>query len=323
MLVQSNREWVPETTLLGYAPFVQINKSFADRLHFSAGYRYEIVELEVDDFTTIAAAGSTPVSGGSPTFEEGLGNVGLVFNVIDGVSVFGSYSEGFTMPDVGRVLRGVNVPGQDVDSFLDVEPVVTDNIEVGLEYSGERFSGHISYYQSDSDLGSRLDADANGIFSVRREKTEIEGFEIAGRFTVNENLIIGGNYAQLDGEFDSNGDGDVDTDLDGLNIAPDRLNMFIEANAFDWLSGRLQVSHLFDRDFGGLAARANRDFDSFTTADMVVTAKTRLGEFELGVENLTDKQYLTYFSQTEPFARSDTIFAGRGRTLTFIYRNSF
>ena len=323
VLVHSDREWVPETTLTGYAPFIQINKSFADRWHLSAGYRYEIVELEVDDFTTIAAANSTFVNGGSPTFEEGLVNVGLVFGVTDHLSVFGSFSEGFTMPDVGRVLRGINTPGQNVGDFLDVEPVVTENMEFGVEYVDERFNLHFSYYQSDSDLGSRLDANAEGIFNVRREKTEIEGFEIAAGVTINENIYIGGNYAQLDGEYDSDGNGEVDTDLDGLNIAPDRLNMFIEANAFGWLSGRLQVSHLFDRDFNGPAARPNRDFGGFTIADLFVTANTRLGDIELGIDNLTDNQYLTYFAQTEPFARTDTIFAGRGRTFTLIYRRSF
>ena len=323
VLVRSDREWVPETTLTGYAPFVQINKSFAERWHLSAGYRYEFVELDVDDFTTIAAASSTFVNGGSPTFEEDLVNVGVVFGVSDQLSIYGSFSEGFTMPDVGRVLRGINVPGRSVGNFLDVEPVVTENLEFGVEYLGERFNLQFAYYQSDSDLGSRLDANAEGIFNVRREKTEIDGFEIAGGININENLYIGGNYARLDGRYDSDRDGAVDTDLDGLNIAPNRLNMFIEADAFGWLSGRLQVSRLFAREFEGPGARPNRDFGGFTVADLVLTANSRLGDFELGIDNITDNQYLTYFAQTEPFARTDTVFAGRGRTLTLIYRHTF
>ena len=179
VLVRSDREWVPETTLTGYAPFVQINKSFAERWHLSAGYRYEFVELDVDDFTT----------------------------------------------------------------------------------------------------------------------TEIEGFEIAGGININENLYIDGNYARLDGRYDSDRDGTVDTNLDGLNIAPNRLNMFIEADAFGWLSGRLRVSCLFAREFEGPGARPNRDFGGFTVADLVLTANSGLGNFEFGIDNITDNQYLTYFAQ--------------------------
>jgi hypothetical protein len=41
------------------------------------------------------------------------------------------------MPDVGRVLRGISRPNQDVDTFLNVEPVVSDNTEVGVEYRGD------------------------------------------------------------------------------------------------------------------------------------------------------------------------------------------
>ena len=33
------------------------------------------------------------------------------------------------MPDVGRVLRAINIPGQSVESFLDLEPVLTENVE--------------------------------------------------------------------------------------------------------------------------------------------------------------------------------------------------
>lgn len=47
------------------------------------------------------------------------------------------------------------------------------------------------------------------------------------------------------------------------------------------------------------------------------------GIFRVGVENLLDRQYLMYFAQTEPFARTDTIFAGLGRTVTFQFERSF
>ena len=38
-------------------------------------------------------------------------------------------------------------------------------------------------------------------------------------------------------------------------------------------------------------ARPNRDFQSFTTADLFLTANTWVGDIELGIDNLTDNQY--------------------------------
>src|SRR3546814_16476510 len=62
---------------------------------------------------------------------------------------------------------------------------------------------------------------------------------------------IGANFAALEGRYDSNGDNVVDKDLDGRNIAPDRLNVFLAAPLTSALRGRVQMSRPFDRRFAG------------------------------------------------------------------------
>ena len=42
-----------------------------------------------------------------------------------------------------------------------------------------------------------------------------------------------------------------------------------------------------------------------------------------GVENLLDKQYIAYFSQTESVGGNDTFFAGPGRGLTITFERRF
>ncbi|MEN3977294.1 TonB-dependent receptor, partial [Emcibacter sp. SYSU 3D8] len=112
-LAQTDRLWVPELIYKGWAPFVQLEqKLFDDLVRLSGGLRYEKATLNVPDFTTIASANSTFVEGGSPSFNKLLKNAGLVVEPVTGLSMFASYSQGFTMPDAGLILRAVNKPGQ-------------------------------------------------------------------------------------------------------------------------------------------------------------------------------------------------------------------
>ena len=182
-LAQTGRLWVPELIYHGWAPFVQAEQELAGGLvRLSGGARWEHATLEVPDFTTIASANSTFVEGGSPRFDEVLLNAGLVVEPLDGFTLFGSYAEGFTMPDAGLILRSVNTPGQTVEELVDLQPVIADNVEVGTAWRRGGLDLTASYFWSNSDLGSRIQV-VGGAGQVRRERTEIEGVEFAASYT--------------------------------------------------------------------------------------------------------------------------------------------
>jgi iron complex outermembrane receptor protein len=326
VLVHTDREWVPETTFTNWAPFVQLNQAlFDERLQLNGGLRYESARLKVDDYTTIASAGGIAVEGGTPKFDDVLPNVGAVFDLGSNWSVYGSYSKGFTMPDIGRVLRAVDTPGRNVSDLLNLEPIIADNREIGVDYNGDRLTLHAAYFWSDSDLGMRLE-NVGGIFEVRREKTELQGLELSAAYDLTDEWRVGAMYSLTKGEFDSDGDDLVDTDLGGVNVAPDRLNLFAEWNTQEVLplplSARVQLSHFFDRDFTGEAAPANQNFDGYTLVDLSLATTTAAGDFHLSVENLFDEQYITYYSQTAT-TRDDQFFAGRGRTFALTFQKQF
>lgn len=322
-LARTGRTWVPETTFREAAPFVQLQRLAWDRVLLSAGARMEFANVGVDDFTTLPSARSTFVRGGRPTFSDVLPNVGVVVPVTDRVSVYSSFAEGFTMPDVGRVLRAVNTPGLDVDSLVDIRPVVASNIEIGTDVRLGAARAHAAYYRSVSQRGALLDRDGEGVFHVRRQPTTIDGVDLSLDVDLPGAWKTGGNYAWLRGEYDSNKDGVRDTDIDGLNIAPNRLNVFLEGTPVRRLTARVQASTLFDRRFGGLAAARGRDFNGFTTADMSLGYDTRAGVLRLGVENLFNRRYIVYFSQVETAAGNDTYFAGQGRAFTLSFERRF
>src|SRR5690606_26342839 len=133
-LIQTGRTWVPKSSYENYAPFVQAEFTGIDNLTVTGGLRHEESQLVVDDFTTLASAGSRFVEGGKPEFSETLHNLGGTYQVSEAWRLFANYSEAFSMPDVGRVLRGINVPGQSVETFLDLTPILTENTEYGIEF---------------------------------------------------------------------------------------------------------------------------------------------------------------------------------------------
>ncbi|EKM95255.1 Fe transport outer membrane receptor protein [Stutzerimonas degradans] len=325
-LILTDREWVPETVFRNYAPFLQAEVRLLEQLTLFTGVRHEFAELEVDSFRTIAstnpALGGVDVEGGQPNFEETLYNAGLVWQMNDWAQLFGNYSEGFGMPDVGRVLRGIGTPGTRVDNFLDLQPIVTENREIGLRLKHGPFDAEISYYESDADLGSRLDS-VGGVYQIRRERTEIDGIEFTGGWQVNDAHRMTLTYAQVNGQSDTDGDGDVDTDLDGANISPDRYGLSWQANWNDRLHSLLQANHYASRGFD----QAGLNFDGYTLVDASVGYRLPVGEVSLGIENLLDRDYLTYYSQAantgSDVTRNGRVFNGRGRTLMLGYQVSF
>ncbi|WP_027960978.1 MULTISPECIES: TonB-dependent receptor [Halomonas] len=327
VLVQTGRNYVPETQFRNVAAFLQGDVDLTDSLSLHAGARQEHAELNVDDYSTVDRGTSVEndlvsVKGGNPDFDETLFNAGLVYQATDWAQLYANYSEGFGMPDVGRVLRGVATPGQDVDTLVDLSPIVTDNREIGARFDWERYSLELSYYESDSDLGQRIQPDAQGNYRVQREKTEIQGYEITGEARPNDVHRLRLTYAHAEGESDQDGDGEVDTKLTGRDIAPDTLKLSWSAAWTDKLSSHLQYSYYRDRSFDDPAL----EFDGYGLVDASLAYRLPVGRASLGLENLTDEDYFTYYSQSFPQSSAledDLYFKGRGRTLTLGYQVDF
>ncbi|MGO1071857.1 TonB-dependent receptor [Lysobacter sp. CA199] len=322
-LVVSQLKWVPQTQYESWSPFVQAEWWVTDKIMLTGGVRHERGKLEVDDFNTIPAnaGGSRFVRGGSPKTRETLPNYGIVFEATDALKFYASYSEGYTVADIGRVLRGITTPNQSVDKLVDLSPVVSDNREIGVDFDNGRWLAHLAAYWSDSDLGSRLAFDRNTqSYFVVRERTQIRGIEGNVAFQFSDAGRVGLGYARANGRYDSDGDDRVDSDLPGINISPDRVTAFWDQTWSETISTRLQGSRALDRDFDSKGVRV-ASADGYTTIDLQARFKLPLGQLSLGVENLFDEQYITYYSQSTP--RNDTYVAGRGRVFSASWSHRF
>ncbi len=334
-LIATGRPWVPPTDFRSLAPFAQANlKLFDGLIRVAGGARYENVKIKIDDYTTLATTttprGGVSVAGGSPTFDDVLINGGVIIEPAPGIRAYASYAEGFTVPDIGRITRSIGTAGVDIDNFLDISPIVSNNREIGFEVKRGPLDASASYFWSSSDKGQLLIARPDRTFDVQRLRVEIQGLELnLGIQTPIDGLKLNVGYAHLIGRFDSDAvpDGIVDSDLDGTNISPDRLNL-AASYASGPFSARVQTQVYMKRRFDSKARTADdanplrplkladNDFGGYTLTDANVRYQTGIGGISLSVQNLFNKQYIDYSSDTRLPTDQLSYFAGRGRTVT-------
>ncbi|WP_260581816.1 TonB-dependent receptor [Sphingopyxis sp. PET50] len=338
-LIATGRVWVPPSDFRSLAPFGQANlKLFDGLVRLAGGVRWENVQIKIDDFRTLASTtfvacsatvttncgvstyGGVDVADGKPKFDDLLINGGVIVEPWDGIRAYASYAEGFTVPDIGRITRAVKDTGIDIDNFLDISPIVSNNREIGLEVKRGPLDASATYFWSSSDKGQLLIARPDRIFDVQRQRVEIEGLEVNLRVALPvDGLKLGVGYAHIQGKYDSdsaNPDGIVDTDLDGTNISPDRLNLNASYNKGP-ISALVQTQVFLSRAYHGKANPDPRNnFGGYTITDASLRYETGIGGLSLSVQNLFDKFYIDYSSDTRLPTDNLAFFAGRGRTFT-------
>lgn len=351
-LIATGRVWVPPADFRSLAPFAQLNLKLLDgKLRLAGGARWENVRIKIDDYHTLASTtyvqcrpttppgtpcglstyGGVAVSGGKPKFDDLLLNGGLVFEPWEGIRAYASYAEGFTVPDVGRIARSISKPGIDIDTYLRVEPIVSNNREIGIEAKRGPLDASATYFWSSSDKGQLLVPGLDRNFEVQRQRIEIEGIELNLRTeTPIDGLKLGVGYAHIEGRYDSDAgrtgpdglslaDGIVDTDLDGVNISPDRINLFASYDRGP-ISALVQTQFFLSRVFHADADKTQpnpvNNFGGYNVTDASIRYQTGLGALTLSVQNLFDKFYIDYSSDTRLPTDNLAFFAGRGRTFT-------
>lgn len=343
-LIATGRVWVPPSDFRSLAPFGQANlKLFDGKLRLAGGVRWENVEIKIDDFRTLASTtavgtnaatfGGVAVSGGKPKFSDALINGGVILEPWAGIRAYASYAEGFTVPDIGRITRAINVTGVDIDNYLDIEPIVSNNREIGVEVKRGPLDASATYFWSSSDKGQLLIQGTDRNFDVQRQRVEIEGIEINLRTqTPIDGLKLGVGYAHIKGRFDSDAtrnapDGIVDTDLDGVNISPDRVNLsatFNKGAISAVLQSQFYLSRTFNADAGKPRPDQRNNFGGYNVTDASIRYQTEgLGGLTLSVQNLFDKFYIDYSSDTRLPTDNLAFFAGRGRTFTLSWDYRF
>ena len=325
-LTQTDRVWVPPLKFRSLAPFMQLEYEWGD-LTVRGGLRDEHTRLAVDTYRTLAYYGNREVAGGERSAHELVKSLGSVWRFgASGWSAFASYNEGFGPPDAGLILRAVKTAGQSVDNLVDLQPIVTKNREVGVAWRGQAGSLSASVYDSRSDLGSQIIV-SNGIGTVQRVPIVVKGFEFSGEWQALRELRLNATYARTRGRTASAAGQPLDLDLGARSQGPDKLIVSGQWAFAPAMSAQLTASRYLPRHVnagvtsGGTSLEEN--FDGYTVVDLAARWASPWGDLGMGVENLLNRQYLTYYSQANYSGTNDDYYAGRGRTLTLSWRRSF
>jgi iron complex outermembrane receptor protein len=321
-LALTNRVWVPPMEYTSLAPYAQLSWDIGP-VTVSGGIRHEDGELKVDDYTTTWFRNRAAVEGGTLDYSEDLYNIGAIWRVNDAWSVYASYSEGFTLPNIGIPLRNINVPGQSVEGILDLQAIVFDNKEIGFNWRGSIVTLGASYYESKSDLGSSLSVDpVTQDFVLNRAPVEIKGYEATAALDVWDAWKFTLLYSHTEGHTTQAGNpnGPLSLEMGVTNISPDKFTGSVQWEFLPNGSVILGATSYIGRDIN--EGRAGEEHThGYTIYDLTVNYDTeRFGAFSLGVENLSDKFYFMSFSQIDFFRN---YFAGRGRTVSLSYRIDF
>lgn len=327
-LIATGRAWVPPAEYRSLAPFAQFNLALlGDKLRVAGGVRHEDVRITIDDYRTLASyGGGFDVSGGTPKFSDTLLNGGVIVEPWKGIRAYASYAEGYTVPDVGRIARAVNRPGVDIDNYVNISPIVSNNRELGMEVKRGPLDASAAYFWSTSKNGSLL-VQSGGVFEVQRQRVEIQGLEInLSAQTPVPGLTLSTGYAHLIGRTDGSNDAveKVDRDLDGANISPDRLNVAASYRQGP-VSARVQTQFFLSRKFERTPGNYDNtySFGGYNVTDLSLRYDTQFGGLTLAAQNIFDKFYIDYYTQTVRPTDNEHFFAGRGRNITMSWDYRF
>lgn len=295
---------IPEMSMTNLAPYFQIKNMFGPNLVLKTGLRLENVNIDVPDYTTIGirnyvngtyVGGGIAVNGGALDFNALMFNAGLRYTKWSLFKPFVSFSQSFSVADLGLVLRAAK---ENTVNNTSIKAVTANNYEFGFSGDFEKFSYEGAVYYSTSKLGaSYVYVDGNP--QISRSPEKIYGFELSAKYRLHPKLDIGANYSYTEGKREL---ADKKVYLGGDRINPPKLTAYTIFRPLEDWSVFLQMINTSGRDkfepVNGAYTYGTGPVKSFTAFNLSssYTFKEK-STIRLGVENLFNKDYYSVISQ--------------------------
>jgi iron complex outermembrane recepter protein len=329
--------------------FAQAEVPVTERFRVQGGVRFDQFHLDVNDFqrpeavvypaTSLAHLyPAVNVIGGSFDYNALSFNAGAVFDLTKELQLFGNFSQGYSLTDIGAFTRraGVNSLAEICDaygsiaavygcsgtpdftiSYADIapKPQLVNTYEAGLRGDWGDFRGGISAWISTSKDGVNYDVAAN---RVSQQKERIWGIEANAEYNVNTIFTVGGLLAYQEGRYDADRDGTIGSDeyLPNNRIPSTWKGLAYIAGDFgSGFKARGEIEYFSGRD-----RIAGQEIDSATLVNLMVSKEFgNGGELSLAVRNVFDTFYI---NPTATATRSAPV-PGLGRTVFAAYKMTF
>lgn len=301
----------PDATIKNLGAFVQGHYDLTEALNVQAGIRYQRIESDTSSFKPTVAAIQGDITGqpvgaveaGSVKHDKTLFNLGAVYKLNDQQQVFANFSQGFSLPDIQRVLRDVSA-GYLVRSE-NVDPITVNNYELGWRMQNEHDLnlGLTTFYNTSDKV---VQFKANRSVTVADTDQRVYGVEANASMPVLDQFNVGGTLSYTRGQFkDAAGSW---RELNALQVSPIKGTVFGEWQDDKGNGLRVQMLAVKGTDKAYEDARvakydanvrpnAATKIKGYAIMDVIANAKAGPGTVGFGVYNVWNTEYKTVFSQ--------------------------
>lgn len=325
----------PDSKIQNLGIFLQSDFVASDKLNVQAGMRYQYIRAETDAFIPTRqaaraaqglAADLTPVDSGSSSDAKALFNLGAVYKLQEQQQVFANFSQGFSYPDVQRVMR--DVPSGYNLSAANITPITVNSYELGWRLHMEQGPnvGITGFYNTSDKV---VQFQSNRTINVASTDQRIYGIELNASYPVFEQFKLGGTLGYTRGQFkDAAGEW---RELNAYQVSPVKATLFGEWNNDQGSGVRVQMLAIqgSDRAYKDSLVTANDAnvvpndaaiIKGYAIVDVLAHFPAPKGRIDVGVYNVFDKYYRTVYTQQSAvtFAPVSSIPA-EGRTLAVSY----
>lgn len=282
----------PDTTIQSIGAFLQADYELSDRLTVQAGTRYQYIKADTDTYSTVNKEGlSTLNPSGSVNDDTVLFNLGTVYKLTDDQQVFANFSQGFSFPDVQRMMRD----SFNLTSTADLQPIRVNSYELGWRLNDEQgFNLGLTGFYNTSDKVTKF---AGGIASIVDTDQRIYGSEFTASYPFLEEFKVGGTFGYTRGQFKDKVDNKW-KELNATQVSPTKGTVFAEWNNDEGFGTRVQMLAVkgTDKAFKD-GSPSSAEIKGYTTMDVLTHFPAWKGRVDFGVYNVWNKGYRTVYSQ--------------------------
>ena len=315
----------PDTEIQNIGTFIQGDYAITDQLNIQAGVRYQYVQADTDSYLT-ARKPYTLMAADSTDSDKFLFNLGAVYKLNDVQQIYANFSQGYSYPDVQRVLRDVAAYTLTTSG---IAPITVNSYELGWRLNQDTGLnlGLTGFYNtSDKVVQFNSDRSVNVVDTDQR----VYGAEATVSYPFMENYKVGGTLGYTRGQYK-----DVANNWHELNafaVSPMKGTLFAEWNNEDGYGVRAQMLAIKGTDkaykddlelkAGGLSdSNSAAKIKGYTTMDVLAHFPVAKGRMDFGVYNLWGNQYKTVFAQQAAVTNANSLLAipAEGRAFALSY----
>ncbi|WP_062034751.1 TonB-dependent receptor [Acinetobacter sp. BMW17] len=315
----------PDTEIQNIGTFIQGDYTVTDQLNIQAGVRYQYVQADTDSYLT-ARKPYTLMAADSTDSDKFLFNLGTVYKLTDTQQVYANFSQGYSYPDVQRVLRDVAAYTLTTSG---IAPITVNSYELGWRLNQDTGLnlGLTGFYNtSDKVVQFNSDRSVNVVDTDQR----VYGAEATVSYPFMENYKVGGTLGYTRGQYKDGANNWHE--LNAFAVSPMKGTLFAEWNNEDGYGVRAQMLAIKGTDkaykddlelkAAGLSdSNSAAEIKGYTTMDVLAYFPVAKGRMDFGVYNLWGNQYKTVFAQQAAVTNANSLLAipAEGRTFALSY----